>query len=180
MDESGILDGPPVDLQQMLQARDACVERQRTLLEDNPHSSLLHVGLRIAGSVKTGHALEQVFDQAVNRLHQLLEAGLLDQDVLHLPTGPEAFLVSLMPGGELKEDMLNFEVYRPFCTLMDLDVLTLKEGHLIKISREDLGRGPRPCLVCERPAKECARSRRHRPEEIRAVVETLVSSGWES
>lgn len=179
MDESGIMDGPPVDLQQMLQARDARVERQRSLLEDNPHSSLLHVGLRMAGPVKTGHALEEVFDQAVNRLHQLLEAGLLDQDVLHLPTGPEAFLVSLMPARELKEDMLDFEGYRPFCTLMDLDVLTLENGRLVKISREDLGRVPRPCLICERPAKECARSRRHRPEEIRSVVETLAGSGWE-
>lgn len=180
MTEPGIMDGPSVDLRQMLQARDARVKRQHELLAANPHSSLLHVGLRIAGPVKTGHALEEVFDRAVDCLRHLLRPALLDQEVLHLPTGPEACLVTMEPARELKEAMLRFETYRPFCTLMDLDVLTLEGNRLSKVSREELGRGPRACLICERPAKECARSRRHDPAEIRSVVENLVASGWRS
>ncbi|EPC63699.1 2'-(5''-triphosphoribosyl)-3'-dephospho-CoA:apo-citrate lyase, partial [Lacticaseibacillus paracasei subsp. paracasei Lpp228] len=56
-----ILNGPQVDLGQMLAAKDARVVKERALLVAAPTNTLLHVTLRITGPVKTGTRIEAVF-----------------------------------------------------------------------------------------------------------------------
>ena len=41
------------------------------------------------------------------------------------------------------------------------------------ISRRDLGQSPRKCFICDRPAKECARSRRHSVAEMQDYISEL-------
>ena len=49
-----VLDGPQVDLGQMLAAKDARMTKEYDWLKANPDTTLLHVTLRIPGPVKTG------------------------------------------------------------------------------------------------------------------------------
>ena len=48
--------------------------------------------------------------------------------------------------------------------LYDIDVL---EKENTKISRKDLGFPERKCLLCNNPACQCGRSRKHSIEELR-------------
>ena len=62
-----ILDGPQVDLGQMLAAKDARVVKERALLVAAPTNTLLHVTLRIPGPVKTGFGGHADLDAATWR-----------------------------------------------------------------------------------------------------------------
>ena len=46
----------------------------------------------------------------------------------------------------------------------------------LPIGREELGLGPRKCLLCDRPARECMRARTHSIEELLENIQTLVNS----
>lgn len=52
----------------------------------------------------------------------------------------------------------------------DIDVITAEGA----ISRTDLGLGPRACLLCDKPSKECAREHSHTYEELRAKTQSLI------
>ena len=163
-----ILNGPQVDLGQMLAAKDARVVKERALLVAAPTNTLLHVTLRIPGPVKTGTQIEAVFSAVMQTLAQQLGEAVRSSDIDLLPTGPEAyFLTTLSP-------LVAFENQQRFCDLLDLDVVTLRDAELYQVSRTDLALPPRACLVCGGDAKACARSRRHGLPEVQQVVETIV------
>ena len=50
------------------------------------------------------------------------------------------------------------------------------ETTVAPIGREELGLGPRKCLLCDRPARECMRARTHSIEELLENIQTLVNS----
>ncbi|WEV41766.1 citrate lyase holo-[acyl-carrier protein] synthase [Bifidobacterium sp. ESL0682] len=53
--------------------------------------------------------------------------------------------------------------------LFDIDVM--KQSSVHQLSRTDLGMPPRRCMVCEKPAKECARDQTHTARELSEAVE---------
>ena len=57
--------------------------------------------------------------------------------------------------------------------LYDIDVL---EKENTKISRKDLGFPERKCLLCDNPACQCGRSRKHSIEELRKKIYGII---WE-
>ncbi|AKV55906.1 2'-(5''-triphosphoribosyl)-3'-dephospho-CoA:apo- citrate lyase [Bifidobacterium actinocoloniiforme DSM 22766] len=172
------LDGPQVDLGQMLAARDAGVAKERELLRAHPGSVLIHMSMRIPGPVKTGARVEAVFDQAEAFLARSQADRLLDERVNHLPTGPVAYMVVRGDLKSLKTEMLTFENEHDLCDLLDVDVMELEHDGLVQLSRRDLGLGPRACLICGGDAKVCSRSRRHGLERVLQVVEAIVDEGW--
>ncbi|MEY8292793.1 citrate lyase holo-[acyl-carrier protein] synthase [Carnobacteriaceae bacterium 52-44] len=57
--------------------------------------------------------------------------------------------------------MVNIEENHPLGRLFDLDVLMLDQNNEVQgKSRTKLGLPVRRCFLCERPAKDCGRSRR--------------------
>lgn len=169
-----ILDGPQVDLGQMLAAKDARVVKERALLVAAPTNTLLHVTLRIPGPVKTGTRIGAVFSAVMQTLTQQLGEVVRSSDIDLLPTGPEAYFLTTLSPLSLKRLMVAFENQQRFCDLLDLDVVTLRDAELYQVSRTDLALPPRACLVCGGDAKACARSRRHGLPEVQQVVETIV------
>ncbi|MGD9666057.1 MAG: citrate lyase holo-[acyl-carrier protein] synthase [Synergistaceae bacterium] len=71
-----------------------------------------------------------------------------------------------------KETAVNIEEKNSEGRIFDIDIIVPKKT----ITRSDLGLPPRTCLLCDRPAKECARDRRHSYEELRAVIEKLIKN----
>ncbi|WP_424320514.1 citrate lyase holo-[acyl-carrier protein] synthase [Lacticaseibacillus chiayiensis] len=173
-----VLDGPQVDLEQMLAAKDARIVKEREWLTVHSQTVLLHVTLRIPGSVKTGRRVVTVFSAAIQALEDQLDEAVLESQIDTLATGPEAYLAVRLSPITLKRLMVGFEKQQCFCDLLDLDVVTLKDGQLDQISRADLDLPPRACLVCGEDAKSCARSRRHGLPEVQEVVEAIIKEGW--
>ena len=91
-------------------------------------------------------------------------------------SGPDAlgpFHVALcdLPPREAKYLAMALEQGHPASRLLDLDVYA-PDGS--QVDRAALGLPPRACLLCEEPAVDCIRLRRHAPEELRRHAEGLL------
>ncbi|MDY5959933.1 MAG: citrate lyase holo-[acyl-carrier protein] synthase, partial [Lactobacillus amylovorus] len=68
---------------------------------------------------------------------------------------------------------IYFEDHAELVVLFYADVLEKYKN--AAISRRDLGPSPRKCFICDRPAKECARSRRHSVAEMQDYISELYA-----
>lgn len=78
---------------------------------------------------------------------------------------------------ELKRLTVGIEEAHPLGRLLDIDVFGLGAA---PVGRTELGLAPRRCLVCDRPAHECVRSRRHPLSDVRAHIASLVRKGCDA
>ena len=76
----------------------------------------------------------------------------------------------------LKRLAVDIEESHPLGRLFDIDVFG---DHPTAVGREALGLAPRRCLVCDRPAHECVRSKRHSLTAVRTSIATLIQANLE-
>lgn len=177
---NSIFDGPEVNLIQVLTAREDRVRTQERLLDAYADHSLLCVNLNIPGPIKQSKKLIEVFDNLIYAIKEQIKDSLVAIERDDLDTGSVAYLVVHLPAEKLKRQMIALEEEHPYGRLADIDVLVLHRGngahHQLKsISRTDLGFPPRTCLLCQRPAKECGRSRRHSVDELTTKITALIN-----
>ena len=86
-------------------------------------------------------------------------------------SGPEAIYVVDVKPRLLKSATVELEDQHPLGRLWDLEVVA--PGQRV-LSRKLLGLPERRCLVCERPASECGRARRHSLPELLDVMQRIV------
>lgn len=157
----------PVTLDEMLLSREERAFRQASLLE-RFRLPLCTVTLNIAGEYKDGFAMRLLAYEAAERLAKLL--GTPKYRALSFShTGPVGYLVFDASGERIKAAALEIEDAAPWARLLDLDVT---EPNGIKLERSV----ERRCLLCGRPAKECARSRNHGLAAIQAATRSLLRS----
>ncbi|HLR88779.1 MAG TPA: citrate lyase holo-[acyl-carrier protein] synthase [Atopostipes sp.] len=73
--------------------------------------------------------------------------------------------------------MVNIEENHPLGRLFDLDVLMLDQNNEVQgKSRTKLGLPVRRCFLCERPAKDCGRSRRHTVLELQEEISNRIQN----
>jgi holo-ACP synthase CitX len=125
----------------------------------------------IPGTRKNPEGLEQVFVKACERLGSRLDRVLVDRGLDAL--GPWALFRTPAPAVEAKRACVEVETATPAGRVIDLDVY--ENGR--QVDRASLGLPPRPCLVCDRPAVECIRLRRHDLGELTRAVEELLDAG---
>lgn len=162
------------DLDQMLAARERRASIQRSMLAGaGTGQCLVCLTLNIAGDVKRTPMTRMLFDHGM-ALMEDLGFSVTDRLVLDEVTGTEAFLLLDEEGPRVKPLLEEIEDSFPAARLYDFDVL-MPDGH--KLSRAE----SRRCLICDAPAAECARSRRHGLEEIKKVTDGLLRdfcAGW--
>jgi len=152
----------PVQLSQLLEAREQRLYRQQELLQKYG-KPLISLSMNIPGPVKRSPLIELAFDAVLDRLPPALERIVTRAD-----TGCEAIFCCDRPAEELKRLCQILEEESPVGRLYDLDVIT-PDGE--KLSRAI----PRTCLVCGKPAFPCARSRAHSLEELTSAVHGLLT-----
>lgn len=151
----------PVTLEEMLEARDRRVERQRAFLAKY-QVPLVYLTLNIPGPDKLPPNAQAAFSLACRQVESALgEKGwpILGSWQETPKTGCEACWAVDGPAVLIKTAMTGLEEATPFGRLLDLDVMD-PSGK--KLSR-DL---PRRCLLCSHPAQVCARSRTHSVEQL--------------
>ena len=156
-----------ITLQQVLDARERRVERQRRLLAcfNRP---LLVLNMNIAGPQKRSGLVDFAFFEAVKNIKAKLGERALCFELTDEPTGLEYVWVCDMEGEELKRLAVKEENAYPVGRLYDLDVIGL-DG--MKYSRGT----PRECIVCGGPVGDCARSRAHGLPAIIGATNRLLS-----
>jgi len=165
--------GPTVSLEQVLAAKEQRAARQAAALArfDTPLVSMTVV---MPGPVKDGWLPRRVLAEALQELEAASNARdwrVLAREALWPETGPEALYVMDVDARILKSATIELEDHHPVGRLWDLDVMAPRQGRL---SRQDLGYPARRCLLCERPAHVCGRSRQHPLEELLNTIGKIV------
>ncbi len=166
-----------VTLEQMLEARERRVQRQRTLL-DRYGQSLICLTMNVAGPVKNSLLIRRGFFWAEELLlGQLAGRGIscLHRERYGPATGNEGFYVVSGDAAALKQLTVEMEEHCEIGRLLDLDVLDPRGE---KMERQSLGLMPRRCLICGGPAWACARSRSHSVQELRQKTETMLRQAF--
>ena len=164
--------GRTVDLAQMLARREARSLEQRSFLHAH-NSPLISFSMNIPGPIKTNELIRKAFmmgrEQLLSRLHDI-NAKILEALEIHEDTGDELLLAVGNAGpATLKDIAVEIEDSSGIGRLYDIDVID-SVGH--KLSREHF----RKCLICEKQAQECARSRTHSVSEMQNAVDNLLQS----
>lgn len=163
-----------VSLEQMLAAKDRRANRQ-SAAHARFHAPLISISIVTPGPAKDGSLPRFAMEIALRELHALYSARkwpLVWHQVFWENTGPEAIHVLDADARVIKLATMDLEDRHSLGRLWDLDVIAPGQRSL---SRTELGFPARRCLVCDRPAKECARSRRHPLGELLKTIERMVN-----
>ncbi|MBQ7155160.1 MAG: citrate lyase holo-[Synergistaceae bacterium] len=162
--------GSEITLTQMLARREARSRQQQTFLQTH-RSPLVSFSMNIPGPIKTNPQIRKAFMLGRNLLfRQLNDAGaqILADSEIHEDTGDELLLaVGNIEPSKLKDIAVQIEEISPFGRLYDIDVLDA-EGQ--KLSRPNF----RKCLICDKQAQDCARSRTHSVKEMQNAIDILL------
>lgn len=168
-----------VSLIEMLDARERRACHQQELLEQF-HMPIISFTMNIAGPVKNNPDIRRGFDFGNLWLKRDLEFAGIDCihfEEISLKTGNEAFYVVNSGPLKLKRLTADLEEECALGRLFDLDVIKVNGE---KVEREELGLDVRRCLICGKPAKECARSRTHSVEELQEKTMLIIRDALET
>lgn len=162
--------GKSVSLPEMLAVREERARIQHDFLKEYPQAALLMATMNIPGPVKNSKLLTQTFDHMIDKIKEEVTIKEMRQRILK--TGSEFYAVVFLPPQELKEKMVSLEEESPVGRLFDLDVHFGLDNQ--SISRQEIGYPERKCLICQQPAKECGRARRHSVKEMQEKICQLL------
>ncbi len=157
-----------VDLEQMLAARERRAAIQSRMLSGaDANVCLVCLTLNIAGDVKRTPMTKMLFDHGVQAF-EALGLGIRERLMTDEATGSEAFWLLDEEGERIKPLLEEIEDSFPAARLFDFDLI-LPGG--AKLSRKEA----RKCLICDAPAAECARSRRHGLDQVKKATGCLLA-----
>lgn len=163
--------GGYVELAQMLAARDRRVGRQDALLSEYG-LPLVSFTMNIAGPIKNSPSVRCGFyagrELLLGQL-QRVKARIVHAEEVDEDTGCEGLYVVDIAPAALKAICCDIEEHTELGHLFDMDVLS-PDGQ--KLERPH----PRRCLICGKPAKECARSRTHTVPELQARTRAMLNA----
>lgn len=164
-----------VTLEEMLCFREEKVRAQEELRKRHERETIVALGMNIPGPRKTSPIILSAFEEGEEALARLFEDKGMDitEEVrikkkagylkLYSVACPDALLVKKMA--------VRMEENHPLGRLFDIDVYDA-EGR--GMGRESVGAPARKCLICEKDAKICGRSRSHGMEELYSSVENMI------
>ncbi len=161
-------------LKDVLNFRDKKAELQRKLSKQYPDCIIVSLGMNIPGPVKTSSAVFCGFCEGKEKLeHMLSSQGMIKkQEMIEDIAGYAAiYAMSGSSNLDLKYRTVKLEESHSLGRLWDIDVMD-EQG--VPMTREQVGAKPRTCLICNRNAKECGRSRRHTVEELLKTVNVIL------
>ncbi len=164
-----------VTVSDMMKVRERRAERQRRFLEKY-NLSVICFTMNIAGPIKNNELIYEGFREGIDVLSgQLKAAGFKTVHFEAYPeeTGNEAYFVVDGEADKLSRLTREIEDFHTIGSLFDMDVIDTCGAH---IGRESQMLPARKCLICGRPAKECARSRRHSVRELQEKTSKLLKA----
>lgn len=169
------MEGRASSLQEVMAFREEKSYRQYQMQKAAPGCVIVSLGMNIPGPRKTLPPIRTAFMAGVQELEMLFRSESLtvcSAERLEKDSGFAAlYAVSGICGSEMKKKVLMIEEAHPLGRLFDIDIID-EEGN--GISRQEVGFPPRKCLICDKDAKVCGRSRAHTVQELEsAVLDTI-------
>lgn len=167
--------GEEIQLLDMLEARENRQVKQQNLLESVNPGTLISMTMNIPGSVKVTEELIQIFHLVYNQVKNDWQTELLYDELLTLKTGCEGYFLVKEKADIVKKRLIEREEKLTFGRLFDLDVLEMRQGEMVVLSRKDFNLSPRTCFICNENAKECGRNRRHSVDELQLAISNYIN-----
>jgi len=161
----------PVTIQDMMTCRDRRADIQKELLQEYGHP-IISFCMNIPGPVKTNSLIRRAFDEGCEEIRKAVNESawaFSSPTEIHERTGDELILSVYADATDIKKRMTFIEETHPLGRLFDIDVLDTNGE---KLSRPRY----RTCLICNRQAQDCARSRRHTAQELFDSIMKLLSA----
>ncbi|MBE6121381.1 MAG: citrate lyase holo-[acyl-carrier protein] synthase [Erysipelotrichaceae bacterium] len=165
------MEGKEIVLEEMLAFREKRADFQQKLMQDTK-APVISFSMNIPGPIKTNERIRKVFDLGKQELMKQLQEQ-------HIPCGHmieiheacgDELLFSVQADPEVIKDItVGIEEQHPLGRLFDMDVIDT-DGK--KLSRQVY----RKCLICDRQAQECARSRAHSVKEMQDAIDALINA----
>lgn len=168
--------GQEQNIEKMLEHREQRVLFQDKLFNEFPDKTLLSYTLNIPGPIKNNDFILELFNEGLVQIIESLNNNKLDiiyQKEINLLSGNDCFMILDGSAIDIKKQMILLEEGTLVGRLFDLDILTKHQGKITQISRLDLGLTPRTCLICNKEAKICGRSREHSVEELQEKINQI-------
>ncbi|MDR2023206.1 MAG: citrate lyase holo-[acyl-carrier protein] synthase [Hungatella sp.] len=166
-----------VTLDEMLSFREKKVRMQETLQKNHDGATIVALGMNIPGPRKTSPGILLAFSAGGEELDRLFtEHGLtvMEETVVEEKAGYfKLYAVKSPDPLYVKKITVQMEETHPLGRLFDIDVYDRAENG---VSREELGSPVRKCLICEKDAKLCGRSRSHTVKELYGRIESIIDS----
>ena len=135
------------------------------------HPATLFLALNIPGGDKTPPGADALFLWMLNQLPAVLP-GFVESSKFHDVLGPYAILSLDANPKVVKKACVHLEAGHPSSRLIDLDVYS-PDGQ--QVDRKTLGLPTRTCLVCDQPAVDCIRAKRHSLHNVIHRVHELLA-----
>jgi holo-ACP synthase CitX len=160
-----------ITLEELLESRDNRRIRQSDLI-DMYGKPLISLTIVMPGPVKKNKLTSVIASNAVEIIKKEFASCLVTGAEYDLNTGFEALYVISIDKKEAKRIACAIEDGHPMGRLFDIDVIGEDKK---PVTREQINKKPRKCLVCEQEAHICMRNRTHSLSEIMSVIESLVN-----
>lgn len=175
MNQNKILNGSEVSLDDMLYARERRQMIQQSLIQKY-NLPLISFTLNIVGPLKVFPLVIKTYEEGISLIKSYCFAWGLHishfQEICE-NTGYEGFFVINADSMEIKNVTSQLELKSSIGRLFDIDVIKV-DGK--KVSRTELNLSERKCLLCNKNAFECSRSRTH---SVNALVQREIEVMWD-
>lgn len=164
-----------ITMEDVLSMREERVRLQQEMLNAGK-CPIISFSLNIPGPVKTSPEFQAVFEYGIEKIWETVRRNVwivVCELECRRKAGYEFFMGVDAPEKAVKQAMTDIEDKERTGRLFDIDVIGLNGQ---KISRTEIGKSERKCMICDRPAYECARSRKHSVEELLTYIAELLHS----
>ena len=166
------MQGIEVGIDEVLLSREKRVAIQNEMIKKY-NLPLISFTMNIPGPIKTNNEIKRAFNIGKNLILEKLKENnieILEVQELNENTGNELFISANSLAEKIKNITVTIEESSELGRLFDIDVIDV---NFKKLSRKSF----RKCLICERQAQECGRSRKHSVEELQKKLEEILSKG---
>lgn len=139
--------------------------KQKALIEKY-NNSLISFTLNIPGIVKDNPDYREIHIEGVRIIEKTLKENNISipyKEELDKLTGREGYIVVESDGYKLKKLMSSIEENHHLGRIFDIDIFNSKNE---QISRFNINKHRRRCLICEKDAIICMREKNHTYEEL--------------
>lgn len=166
-----MLEGIAVSLIDMMNCRERRANIQTDFVQKF-NCPVISFCLNIPGPIKTNPQIQELFSlgkESIIEFLSLKSISINKQLEFHDITGDELLISVNENANILKTAMTHIEESHPLGRLFDIDIIDINNK---KISRPSY----RKCLICNKQAQECARSRAHSIEEMQNKINELLQN----
>ena len=164
------MQGIEVGIDEILNCREKRVVIQNEMIRKYK-KPVISFTMNIPGPIKTNNEIKKAFDIGKNLILEKLKENnieILEVQELNENTGNELFISANSLAEKIKNITVAIEESSELGRLFDIDVIDI---NFEKLSRKSF----RKCLICEKQAQECGRSRKHCVGELQNKVEKILS-----